>query len=104
MGNCRGYKRHRNNRIWKKTGGKCAHCGKRASGLSKTIDHYIPRSWGGGYDEKNLMPLCRKCNLLRGNKLIKAREFYIYAPIWVIEDCEEYEWRWNICRHRIRVK
>lgn len=98
MGRYKGFKKIRNNRIWKKTGGVCAHCGRRATGLSKTIDHYIPKSWGGGYDERNLMPLCAKCNRMRGNQRIKARMFYLYAPLWVIEACEEYERSWYLCR------
>ena len=95
------FKKLRNNRVWKKTGGVCAHCGKKATGLSKTIDHYIPKSWGGGFDERNLMPLCRKCNMKRMNRRVKAYDYYIYAPMWIIEMCEEYEREWYLCRRQI---
>lgn len=104
VGCCERYKKKRNHRIWKKTGGVCAHCGCRAVGRNKTIDHYIPRSWGGGYDSDNLVPLCKRCNQERGNRRIRASTYYVYAPLWVIERCEEYERRWGICRHRMRVQ
>ncbi|MBR3645227.1 MAG: HNH endonuclease [Lachnospiraceae bacterium] len=93
----------RKRRIWGKTGGICAHCGARATGINMTIDHYIPRSVGGGYDENNLVPLCRRCNRERMDKMVKAAEYYIYAPLWVIEACEEYERRWRVCHHPMLV-
>nr|MCR4684566.1 HNH endonuclease [Lachnospiraceae bacterium] len=49
-------------KVWKKTGGVCAHCGKIIYG-QKTVDHVIPKSMGGSYTIANLMPLC----LLRGS-------------------------------------
>lgn len=109
MGYKRNHKSRRKREVWDKTGGVCAHCGKEAKGINKTIDHYIPKSKGGGYDERNLVPLCRKCNQTRGSRLIVAAEFYIYAPEWVIQECEEYELvitgrRWERCRHRMQQR
>lgn len=81
--------------IWAKTDGHCAHCGKIAYGNNKTIDHFIPKSEGGGYDRRNLMPLCSSCNKQRSSEPIDPKEFYKYAPSWAIEDCLDYEAEWS---------
>lgn len=78
-------------RVWQKTGGICAHCGRPASSKSRTVDHYIPRACGGGYDIRNLMPLCRSCNMHRENFDIDPVEYYRYATADVISQCLEYE-------------
>lgn len=81
--------------IWKKTNGVCAHCGKAASSRTRTVDHYVPKSWGSGYDPRNLMPLCRECNYARGNIPINPYKFYKYAPKHCIDDCVAYEREFN---------
>lgn len=81
--------------VWKKTDGICAHCGHKIYGDHQSIDHFIPKSLGGGYDIKNLVPLCKKCNKERGNKKIDPNEFYSYAPKHVIKDCLTYERIWK---------
>ena len=77
--------------VWAKTKGVCAHCGNPSSGKGRTVDHYVPRSYDGGYDIRNLMPLCRKCNTARANEPIDPFEFYKYAPEEYILQCIEYE-------------
>jgi hypothetical protein len=77
--------------VWQKTNGVCAHCGRPASSKSRTVDHYVPRACGGGYDIRNLMPLCKECNLHRENFDIDPYEFYKYAPMDIITQCIEYE-------------
>ena len=61
--------------VWAKTKGVCAHCGNPSSGKDRTVDHYVPKSYDGGNDLRNLLPLCKKCNLARGNKPIDPFEF-----------------------------
>lgn len=77
--------------IWQKSGGVCAHCGNTPTGKNKTIDHYVPKSFGGSFDQRNLMPLCKKCNKMRMCNSIDARDFYRYASEEAIEDCLSYE-------------
>ena len=77
--------------IWAKTNGVCAHCGSPSSGRGRTIDHFVPRSFDGGYDTRNLMPLCKKCNLARGNSPVNPFEFYAYAPKKYIIQCIKYQ-------------
>ena len=77
--------------IWRKTKGRCAHCGRRASSLSQTIDHFVPKVYGGTYDYRNLMPLCRTCNNRRGSNIINPYKYYKYAPVEEIDKCIEYE-------------
>jgi 5-methylcytosine-specific restriction endonuclease McrA len=84
--------------VWDKTGGICAHCGRTASNRSRTIDHYVPRSAGGGYDMRNLMPLCKECNIRRENYDIDPYRFYKYAPKDALDQCIEYEKEFNAGR------
>ena len=46
--------------ILKKTGGKCAHCGRGLNVRDKncTVEHMIPLSKGGFNSMANLLPLC----------------------------------------------
>ncbi len=85
--------------IWAKTDGVCAHCGNHSSGMNRTIDHYVPKSFDGGYDTRNLMPLCKKCNQERGNRPVDPYIFYAHAPKRYILLCIEYENEYMI-KHR----
>ena len=84
-------KRIRKRRIWVKAGGRCAHCGNKVYGKGQTIDHFIPKSKGGGYDTRNLMPLCVNCNRCRKSELVDPREFYPFASLDAINKCLEYK-------------
>ena len=77
--------------VWAKTKGVCAHCGNPSSGRGRTVDHYVPKSYDGGNDLRNLLPLCKKCNLARGNEPIDPFVFYKYAPEECIFQCIAYE-------------
>ena len=77
-------------RVWDKTKGVCAHCGRPASRRTQTVDHFVPRSKGGGYDIRNLMPLCLDCNRERGTSWINPYEYYKFAPKSVIHKCIDY--------------
>ena len=77
--------------VWKKTGGRCAHCGKKASSKNQTIDHFIPKSEFGTYDLRNLMPLCYACNHDRGSRVIDPYKYYSFAPKSIINDCVAYK-------------
>ncbi len=81
--------------VWKKTGGVCAHCGRQATGIRQTIDHYVPLSMGGGFDLRNLMPLCKKCNGSKSSVEVSVESYYVFAPQEVIEDCLEYKKEWE---------
>lgn len=81
--------------VWQKTGGICAHCGNTVYGNHQTIDHFIPKSLGGGFDMRNLVPLCRACNMQRHSNDIDPAKFYSYAPKTVISDCMTYKRIWT---------
>ena len=63
-----GMNRHRRN-ILAKSGFKCAYCGK---GIldDMTIDHVVPLSRGGSDRPHNKVAACKRCNSLKGNKLV----------------------------------
>jgi len=81
--------------IWNKTQGHCAHCGRLIQAGNQTVDHFIPQADGGGSDKRNLMPLCRSCNMRRSDEPVDPWEYYRYAPKWAKRDCEEYEKEWR---------
>lgn len=97
MSNSKDIHRRRKEDVWKKSSGRCAHCGKETK-RSRTVDHYIPKSRGGGYDRRNLVPLCSACNRARGSKPIVAREYYQYLSEWAFEELEQYEREFNEAR------
>lgn len=82
---------YRSRKVWDKTQGVCAHCGKTPSSRRRTVDHFIPRSDGGGYDSRNLFPLCRQCNAMRGSNPVDPISFYPYATPTMIQECLEYK-------------
>ena len=82
-------------RIWEKTAGKCARCGKETQEVRRTIDHYIPRSQGGSFDERNLIPLCKPCNKQKAYRLVDITEYYRFLPKEYAAQALEYEAEWK---------
>ena len=54
-------------KIYNKSNKTCAICGKPLSIDDFTVDHIIPLSLGGTYDEDNLQATHEKCNFMKGN-------------------------------------
>jgi hypothetical protein len=52
--------------VWDRDGGRCTRCGA-ADYLE--FDHIIPHTRGGASTEKNVQLLCRKCNLLKSDRI-----------------------------------
>ena len=44
----------------------CQYCGKKA----ESIDHIIPKSKGGKHEWSNVVACCKKCNLIKADKLL----------------------------------
>lgn len=60
---------------------ECIFCGARGN---LTIEHLIPRSLGGPDDEKNLIWICKRCNLKKGrNRLYEG-----WTKIWGLESAK----------------
>lgn len=61
-------------RVWQKTNGRCAYCGKKLGTHWKSgvwsIDHFVPLSRHGARGIDNLMPACLPCNSEKSNMLI----------------------------------
>ena len=91
-------KRDLKTRIWVKTGGKCARCGKDTQDVRRTIDHFIPRSQGGSFDERNLIPLCKACNRQKAYHMVDIAEYYRFLPGEYADKALEYmeEWKRDI--------
>lgn len=53
---------------------KCACCKRTFSDdLKYELDHILPLSKGGDFTLKNIQLLCKSCNCIKGNKMIKYR-------------------------------
>ncbi|MBA4018207.1 MAG: hypothetical protein C0483_13625 [Pirellula sp.] len=53
-------------RVWQAYGGRCADC---KSDQYLEYDHIIPVAKGGSNDERNVQLLCRKCNLVKSDRI-----------------------------------
>ncbi len=93
-------KRDRKRQVWRKTNGVCAHCGKPSSGSDQTIDHVIPQIFGGGDDQRNLMPLCVHCNKSRASGEIIPETYYRYASQYALDDLRSYIFEWKLAHTR----
>ena len=90
--------------IWKKAKGRCAHCGRYTSSKYQTVDHYVPQSKGGTWDQRNLLPACVSCNKTRGNRDVNPKEYYKYAEKWAIEEAVKYEKEFNYKYKRMKER
>ena len=78
-----------------KTDGVCAHCGRPISLEKTTIEHYIPKYRGGTDDERNLLPLCKNCNKLKGSRVVAAEEFYPFLKREYYLEADKYKSDWE---------
>lgn len=82
---------------WEETGGRCVYCDQFIQSSQRTLDHILPDSMGGPYEEENLMAACRDCNGARSShyppsekahpnwkKYVEMREFNAPRPGEVI--------------------
>jgi hypothetical protein len=65
--------------VWRKSDGRCWYCGCKLDPWSFHIDHFMPRSKGGGNYLDNLVPSCPQCN-------------------WKKKDREVYQWKIDVER------
>jgi 5-methylcytosine-specific restriction endonuclease McrA len=52
--------------IIKRDGGRCMYCGSREGAM--TVDHVVPKKYGGTDTWENLVCACLKCNNKKGNR------------------------------------
>jgi len=55
--------------ILKRDNNTCQYCGKNKSEI--TIDHILPKDKGGNDSWNNLVVACKRCNMIKGNYLLK---------------------------------
>lgn len=72
--------------IVQRDGYRCAICGKRLNQDEVSLDHIIPRSYGGTDDPSNLQVTCIYCNTTKSNKLY---------PYTICPDCGTKIFYWN---------
>lgn len=59
--------RTKRNKVWNETKGHCVYCNRTPPEKEKTLDHLWPKSKGGTYAQRNLLPACRECNNTRAD-------------------------------------
>ena len=74
-----------------KTDGVCARCGRTLSLEKTTIEHYVPKYRGGADDERNLLPLCKKCNKHKGSRIVAAEEYYPFLKSKCCLEADKYK-------------
>lgn len=58
--------------VYEKTDNRCWYCGHRLHPLGDwQVEHQHPRAKGGNDDTSNLVPACRDCNSLKGNRTVE---------------------------------
>lgn len=67
-------------RLWEAYGGRCCYCGKALRFDRMELDHYNPRSNGGRETAANLRPSCRKCNVLKGDRVPEQPTLPLTGP------------------------
>lgn len=50
---------------------RCPACDKVEPDIKLTIDHIVPISKGGSNNIENIQPLCKICNIIKGNRFTK---------------------------------
>jgi len=55
--------------VWDRDGGCCVRCSTGGAGSYLEFDHIIPHAKGGANTINNVQLLCRKCNLLKGDRI-----------------------------------
>ena len=61
--------------ILKRDDNTCQYCGKNKSEI--TIDHILPKDKGGNDTWNNLVVACKRCNMIKGNYLLKDIDMYL---------------------------
>ena len=51
----------------------CQYCGDKA----ESIDHIMPKSKGGSHEWSNVVACCKKCNLLKADKLLGKTSLHL---------------------------
>lgn len=59
-------------KLWKEPDLKCAYCGIEVNEYTATIDHILPVRAGGTSEIENLAIACRKCNMLKADKILSS--------------------------------
>lgn len=74
-------------RILERDKNRCAYCGRKAS----TVDHIIPRAYGGDESDENLTGCCSACNGMKNDRSLKSfkeilgHEFYDESRVYNAE-------------------
>ena len=88
--NRRFYTKEEKEYILSKTGGRCAHCGKKLSTKTMQKDHSIPWSKGGVSDVENIVPLCADCNKEKADRVLNPGDYFFYLKPQYKKSLQDY--------------
>lgn len=81
--------------ILEKTGNICACCGCTLTLETMTVEHVIPLSIGGTYDDINLISLCSDCNKFKSNYTYFPSNYYTaLCNTPLMKELQEYVYGW----------
>ena len=66
--------------LLRRTEGNCEFCNAHISVTTVNVDHIIPLNKGGTSDIDNLVALCRECNLIHADKIIREISNPVIKP------------------------
>lgn len=98
--------RFRKRVLFNRDGWKCQYCGTGLDWRSVTIDHVVPRAYGGATSWKNCVTSCKRCNTAKGSKtpteagmkLIKQPSEPNVQHFWEVHEVNRKSWHpdWHI--------
>ena len=72
--------------VYAKYDGCCAYCGRRITFRELDIDHFVPKSKGGGNELQNLFPSCQRCNRMKADLTIEEFRKEIASRANLLQD------------------
>jgi 5-methylcytosine-specific restriction endonuclease McrA len=64
--------------IFKRDNYRCQYCGRESSQL--TVDHVVPRRYGGEHRWENLVSACPSCNIKKGGRTLQEASMRLIKP------------------------
>lgn len=84
--------------LYGKTNNNCAACGVKLTKNNRSLDHAIPLAYGGTNDLRNIIGLCKECNIRKDSFIYWPSAFYIYlfkvGSTNVLRDLNAYIMEW----------
>ena len=76
---------------YKALNGRCAYCGQLISYKNMQLEHVQPLVQDGADKMKNILPSCKECNYMKGERNLEEFRFFLENAIYdVLDTVPEY--------------